>query len=133
MIVKLLLNTRTMCTVFIEVLMNILKIKNQILIVFDDIITNMLSNKNIKPVVTELFISSRKINNFYVDVPRNIRHNSRHFLIIKIRRKQQTPIIYLSDKHFMRLYKKYTAKPYSFLPNNTNFPPDDISCFRRKP
>ena len=53
-----------MCTVFIEVLMNILKIKNQILIVFDDIITNMLSNKNIKPVVTELFISSRKINNF---------------------------------------------------------------------
>ena len=64
MIVKLLLNTRTMCTVFIEVLMNILKIKNQILIVFDDIITNMLSNKNIKPVVTELFISSRKINNF---------------------------------------------------------------------
>ena len=64
MIVKLLLNTRTMCTMFIEVLMNILKIENKILIVFDDIIINMLSNKYIKPVVTELFISSRKTNNF---------------------------------------------------------------------
>ena len=53
-----------MCTMFIEVLMNILKIENKILIVFDDIIINMLSNKYIKPVVTELFISSRKTNNF---------------------------------------------------------------------
>ena len=64
MIAKLLLNTQTMCTMFIEVLMNILKIENKILIVFDDIIINMLSNKYIKPVVTELFISSRKTNNF---------------------------------------------------------------------
>ena len=33
-----------------------------ILIVFDDIITDMLSNKNLNPVVTELFIKGRKLN-----------------------------------------------------------------------
>ena len=33
-----------------------------ILIVFDDMITDMLSNKNLNPVVTELFIKGRKLN-----------------------------------------------------------------------
>ena len=33
-----------------------------ILIVFDDMITDMLSNKNLNPIVTELFIKGRKLN-----------------------------------------------------------------------
>ena len=38
--------------------------KCKTLIVFDDIITVMFSNRDLKPVVTELFIRSRKINIF---------------------------------------------------------------------
>ena len=34
--------------------------KHKILIVFDDIIADMLSNKNLTPIVTELFIRGRK-------------------------------------------------------------------------
>ena len=40
--------------------------KRQILIVFDDMITDMLSNKNLNPIVTELFIRGRKLNTFLV-------------------------------------------------------------------
>ena len=36
--------------------------KHKILIVFDDIIADMLSNKNLTPIVTELFIRGRKWN-----------------------------------------------------------------------
>ena len=34
--------------------------KQQVLIVFDDTIANMLSNKKLNPIVTELFIRGRK-------------------------------------------------------------------------
>ena len=36
--------------------------KRKILIVFDDIIADMLSNKRLNPIVTELFIRGRKLN-----------------------------------------------------------------------
>ena len=36
--------------------------KPKILIVFDGIISDMLSNKKLNPIVTELFIRGRKLN-----------------------------------------------------------------------
>ena len=36
--------------------------KRKILIVFDDMIVDMIINKNLNPVVTELFIRGRKLN-----------------------------------------------------------------------
>ena len=36
--------------------------KRQILIVFDDMIADMLSNEKFNPIVTELFIRGRKLN-----------------------------------------------------------------------
>ena len=56
--------------------------KNQkILTVFDDMIADILSNKKLNPVVTELFIRGRKLNSslaFITQsfvVPKNIRLN----------------------------------------------------------
>ena len=53
--------------------------KRKILIVFDDMIADMLSNKKLNPVVTELFIKGRKLNislvfitEFYFAAPKNI-------------------------------------------------------------
>ena len=40
--------------------------KRKILVVFDDVITDMLSNKKPNPIVTELFIRGRKLNIFLV-------------------------------------------------------------------
>ena len=36
--------------------------KRKILIVFDDMIADMINNKKVNPVVTELFIRGRKLN-----------------------------------------------------------------------
>ena len=36
--------------------------KRKILIVFDDMIVDLLSNKKLNPIVTELFIRGRKLN-----------------------------------------------------------------------
>ena len=36
--------------------------KRKILIVFDDMIANMINNKKFNPVVTELFLRGRKLN-----------------------------------------------------------------------
>ena len=54
-------------------------------------------------------------------MPKNVRLNSMHYFIIKIPNKQELQQIafnHSSDidfKDFMSLYKKCTAKPYSFL------------------
>ena len=59
--------------------------KRKILIFFDDIIADMLINKKLNPVVTELFIIGRKLNislvfitQSYFAVPKIIRLNSMH-------------------------------------------------------
>ena len=39
--------------------------KRKILIAFDDMIADMLSNKKLNPIVTELFIRGRKLNIFF--------------------------------------------------------------------
>ena len=70
--------------------------KRKILIAFDDMISDILSNKKRNPIVTELFISGREldislvfITQSYFAVPANIRLNSRHYFIIKILSKQK--------------------------------------------
>ena len=89
---------------------------------------DVLSNKRLNPVVTELFIRARKLNIFlvfitqsYFALPKNIRLNSTYYFIMKIPNKcklQQISFNHSADidfKYFMNLYKKCTAKPYSFL------------------
>ena len=112
--------------------------KRKVLIVFDDMIADMINNKKLNPVVTELFIRGRKLNisivfiaQSYFKVPKDVRLNSTHFSILKIPNKrelQQTALNHSSDidfKDFMRIYKKCTAKPYAFLVNDTTLPSDD--------
>ena len=68
--------------------------KRKILIVFDDIIAYMFSNKKLNPIVNKLFIRGRKLNisfvfitQSYFTVSKNIRRNSTHYFIIKIPNK----------------------------------------------
>ena len=71
--------------------------KQKILIVFDDMIADMLSNKNLTPIVAELlFIKGRKLNISLVFItqshfafPKNIRLNSMHYFIMKILNKRE--------------------------------------------
>ena len=118
--------------------------KRKILIVFDDMIANMINNKKVNPVVTELFIRGRKLNicivfitQSYFKVPKDVRLNSTHFFIMKIPNKRELQQItlnhssYIDVKGFMRIYKRCTAEPYSFLVNDTTLPSDDPLRFRK--
>ena len=64
MILKLLLNTQMIQMIFIKILKNTTQIK-KLLIVFD-MIADMLSNRKLNPIVTELFIRGRKLNISFV-------------------------------------------------------------------
>ena len=100
----------------------------KVLIIFDDMIPDKINNKKLNPIVTELFIRGRKLNisivfitQSYFKVPKDVRLNSTHFFIMKIPNKrelQQIALNHSSDidfKGFMKIFKKYTAEPYSFF------------------
>ena len=70
--------------------------KQKILIIFDYMIADMLINKKLNPIVTELFIRERKSNislifitQSYFTVPKNIRLNSTHYFVMKIPSKKE--------------------------------------------
>ena len=69
--------------------------KCKILILFDDMIADMLNNRKRNAIVTDLFIRGRKRNisrvfivqsNFAV--PTNIRPNTTHYFIVKIQKDE---------------------------------------------
>ena len=63
MILKLLWIIQMICNTFTKILKNIiLEKKCTVLIVFDDMIADMINNKKVNPIVTELFIRARKLN-----------------------------------------------------------------------
>ena len=68
--------------------------ERKILIVFDDMVADMIDNNKLNPVATELFIRGRKLNisivfitQSYFKVPKDVRLNSTHFFIMKIPNK----------------------------------------------
>ena len=68
--------------------------KHKILIVFDNMIADMVSNKKLNPIATKLFIRGKKLNISILlvtqscfAVPKNIRLNSKNYFIIKIPNK----------------------------------------------
>ena len=99
--IKLLLNTRMICKMFIKILKNaIQEIKCKVLIVFDYMIADMISNKKLNSIVTELFIRGRKINislvfirQSYFKLPKNVRLNSKHFLLLKFQKRELRQIV----------------------------------------
>ena len=118
--------------------------KRKIWIVFDDMIADILSNKKVNPIITELFIRRRKLNislvfitQFYFAVPKNIRLNLTHNLVMKIpskRELQQIAFNHSSDidfQDFINLYKKCTEKPYSFLVIDTTLASENCLRFRK--
>ena len=82
---------------------NIIQKKNKILIVFDDMIVDMINNKKLNSIVTGLFIRGRKLNinivlmtQFYFKVPKDVRLNSTHCFILKIPNKRELQQIALN-------------------------------------
>ena len=108
--------------------------KRKILIVFDDVIAVYLSNKKLNPILTELFIRGIKLNISLVfitqsslAVPKNIRLNSTHYFIMKIRNKrdlQQIAFNHSCGIDFREFFQKMYCKTIFF------FSDSHYSCIR---
>ena len=118
--------------------------ENKILIVFDDMIADMIHNKKLNSIVTELFIRGRKLNislvfitQSYFKVPKDVRLNTTHFFIAKIPNRSELWEIAINHssaintKDFTNIYRKCTAEPYSFLVNDTTVASDNSLRFRK--
>ena len=118
--------------------------KRKILIVFDDMIADIMSNKKFQAIIKELFIRCRKLNislvfitQSYFSVPKDVRLNSTHYLIMKINNKKELQNIAINDSAdidynvFVRIYRECTRKWYSFLTIDTTLPASNPVRFRK--
>ena len=102
--------------------------KRKVLIVFDDMIADIMTNKKFQAMIKELFIRCRKLNISLVfithslfSVPKDVKLNSTHYLIMKISNKgelQNIAINHSADidfKDFVKICREYTKELYSFF------------------
>ena len=102
--------------------------KRKILIAFDDMIADIMTNKKFEALIKEVFIRCRKldisfafITQSYFSVSKEIRLNSTHYLIMKIHNKTELLQIAINRsadidyKDFLKISRNCTKEPYSFL------------------
>ena len=102
------------------------KRKRKVLIVFDDMIADIMSIKKFKAITKELFIRCRKLNisivfitQSYFRTPKDARLNSTHYVIMKIQSKKELQNIAQENsgdidfKDFLKTYKDDTSELYS--------------------
>ena len=119
--------------------------KRKILIVFDDMIADIMTNKKFQAIIKELFIRCRKLNislvfitQSHFSVPKDVKLNSTHYLFMKINNKRQLQNIAINhsadivNKDFVKIYRECTKEPYSFLTIDTALPASDPLRFRKK-
>ena len=118
--------------------------RRKVLIVFDNMIADIDSNKTLGKPVTELFIRGRKlgislvfITQSYFTVPKDIRLNATHYFIMKIPNKRELSNIAINHSadvdsdEFRQIYKGCTKDRYSFLVIDTTLPASHPLRFRK--
>ena len=116
----------------------------KVLIVFDDMIADIMSNKKFKAIIKELFIICRKLNisivfitQSYFRMPKDARLNSMHYVIMKIQSRKKLQNIAqeksgdINFKDFLKIYKDYTSEPYSCMIIDTTVPSGNPIRFRK--
>ena len=98
------------------------------LIIFDDMIADIMSSEKFKAIFKELFIRCRKLNisvvfimQSYFKTPKDARLNSTPYILMKIGNKKELKSIaeensgHLDFKDFLKIYNYCTKEPYSFM------------------
>ena len=89
-----------------------------------------MSNKKFQAIIKELFLRC-------FSVPKDVRLNSTHYLIMKINNKRELQNIAINHSadidynDFVKIYREYTKEPYSFLTIDTILPASDPLRFRK--
>ena len=101
--------------------------KRKKLIVFDDVIADIMTNKKFQAIIKELFIRCRKLNisllfitQYYFSVPKDVRLNTTHYFIMRINGKIELQNIAINQsadigyQEFKKIYKECTKEPFNF-------------------
>ena len=104
------------------------KRKRKVLLVFDDMISDVMFDKKAQQVLKELFIRCRKLNislcfiiQSRFNVPKDVRLNCTYYVIFKLNNKiglQNIVIDHSSDidyKDFIKIYRDCPKEPFNFL------------------
>ena len=104
-----------------------------------------MTNKTFQATIKELFIKCRKLNislvfitQFYFSVPKEVRLNSTHYLIMKIHNQKELQHIATNHstdidyKDFMMICRKCTSVPHSFLTIDTTLPANSFLRLKKK-
>ena len=90
------------------------------LIVFDDMIADLINNKKLNSIITELFIRRRKLSISLVFItkpffkfPKDVRPNSTHFFILEIPNKRELQQIALN--HSSGINSSFSVRSTIFL------------------
>ena len=118
--------------------------RRKILIIFGDMIADIMNNKTFKAIIKELFIRCRKLNvsiafitQSYFRTPKDARLNSTHYIIIKSQNKKELQSIAQENcgdidlKDFLDMYKKFTKELYLYLIIDTTLPSGHAMRFRK--
>ena len=113
------------------------KRKRKVLIVFDDMISHVMSNKKAQQVLKDLFMRCRKRNislcfltQSYFSFPKDVRLKCTHYIIFKLNNKRELQNIAINHsadidyKDFVNIYRDCTKEPYNFLTIDTTQPVD---------
>ena len=100
----------------------------KVLIIFDDMIADIMRSKKFKAIVKELFIRCRKLNisivfitQSYFRTPKDARLNSTHYILMKMGNKKELKRIaeensgHRDFKDVLKIYNYCTKEPYSFI------------------
>ena len=118
--------------------------RKRILIVFDDMIADIMRNKKFQVIIKKLFIRCRKLNispvfttQSYFSVPKDVRLNLTHYLIMKLNNKKELHNIAINHsadtdyKDFMKICRECTKNNFNFLTIDTTLPVSDPLRFRK--
>ena len=100
----------------------------KVLMIFVDMIADIMRSEKFKAIVKELFIRCKKLNisivfitQSYFRTPKDARLNSTHYILMKIGSKKELKNIaeensgHLDYKDFLKIYNYCTKEPYSFM------------------
>ena len=107
-------------------------------------IADIMTSKEFEATIKELFVRWRELNTSlvfitqsYFSVPKEVRLNSTHCLIMKIHNKKELQNIATNHsadidyKEFLKIYRNCTKEPYSFFTIDTTLPVDNPMRFRK--
>ena len=102
--------------------------EKQVLIIFYDMIADIMRSEKIKAIVKELFIRCRKLNisivfitQPYFRTPKDARLNSTHYILMKISNEKKLKSLaeensgHLDFEDFLKIYNYCTKEPYSYM------------------